>query len=224
MKAQKGFVIIHILFLVPLFFSVGVLILTSHRIITKYTEAQRLCREHVLEAQQILGKNLKALLDLNPRAKALRVEENALRTALLAARAFPPVAAVLQARLNVNLTQQGVLRAQQELLITSGKARAYSVLSQLRAKIHSANHSFPVLKVYKTPQNAIAPDHDTLPFFENVQTIRIRWSLPLSHFIPQIVLNLFKSNHYPTKVRGVCAATLVQKGEVWNPKLHLARF
>lgn len=224
MKTQSGFTLVQILFLIPILFSGGILIATCHALINKYTLIQRECRTAALEAQKILGESLKNLMDLNSPAKALRVEEQRLRTALIAARAFPPVAAVLQLKLNINLTQQGILRAKQELLIATAKTRSHSILSKLYKTIRFVHYTSPDLKVYKTPQNAIAPDHKPVPFFKEAQTIRVRWNLPLSDFIPEMIFKLFQSAEYPKNVKGSCAATLIQKGEVWNPKLHLAKF
>lgn len=224
MKNQMGFSMLNICFLIPILFFGFTVVVGSYHLITKYTDTQKECRTHVLRAQQALGKKLKDLMDLNPRAKALRAQERALRIALIAARLAPPLAAILQVRLNVNQLQQGVLRGQQEMILASGKFEAQRIMASLPFKIKGVKYSSVNLKVYKTPPLAIAPDHETLPFFTEVQTLKANWRLPISEFVPQIILDIFAKTNYPRDVVGKCAATLVKKGDVWNPKLHLAKF
>jgi len=221
MKNQKGFSILNFCFLVPIIFTGSVLAAGSYQLISKYTDAQRECRTHVMKAQQILGAKLKELLDLNPKAKALRVKERALRIAL-AANPLPPVAAALVLQLNYNLLQQSILRGRQEMIIASAKFEAQKEMSDLPSKVSGVKYSRVGLKIYKSPPNAIAPDHLTLPLFTEVQTLKANWKVPITEFVPEIILDVFKN--YPSTVEGKCAATLVKRGNVWNPKLHLARF
>ena len=224
MRNQIGFSALSICFLIPIIFFAFSVMLGSYQLITKYTDTQRECRTHVLRAQQTLGKKLKDLLDLNPKAKALRAQEKALRIALLAARALPPVAAAIQVRLDINQLQQGILRGEQELIIASAQREARNIMARLPTKIKGARYSSVNFKIYKDPPLAIAPDHHTVPFFTELQTLKVDWKIPITDFIPQILLNVFVKTNYPNSVSGKCSATLVQKGNVWNPKLHLAKF
>lgn len=221
MNNQRGFSILNFCFLVPIVFSGSVLVFGSYQIISKYTDAQRECRTHVMKAQQILGEKLKLLLDLNPEAKTLRTKEKVLRAAI-AVSVVPPVTAALVIKLNFNLLQQSILRGRQEMIIASAKFQAQAEMADLPLKVKGVKYSNVGLKVYKSPPNAIAPDHHTLPFFTEVQTLKADWKVPIADFVPEIILDVFKK--YPPTVEGRCSATLVKKGQAWNPKLHLARF
>lgn len=221
MKNQRGFSILNFCFLIPIIFAGSVLVAGSYQIISKYTDAQRECRTHVMSSQKILGSKLKDLLDLNPRAKALRAEEKGLKIARAAA-TLPPAIAAIQAKIVYNQFQQSILRGQQEMIIASAKIQAQGEMAKLPSKVKGVKYSRISLKVYKTPANAIAPDHNTMPFFTEAQALKANWKVPITEFVPKIILDLF--NNYPSTIEGKCAATLVQKGKVWNPKLHLAKF
>lgn len=224
MKNQMGFSILNFCFLIPIIFSACLLVMGSYQLIVKYTDTQRECRTHVLRAQQVLGQKLKNLLDLNPQATALRIEERNLRIALQAARLLPPVAAILQAKLYANQLQQSILRGKQEMILAHAKLEARAIMADLPSKIRGSTHSNIHLKVYKNPPLAIAPDHHTVPFFREAQALKVNWKMQISEFVPQIILDIFATTGYPKTITGFCAATLVQKGDVWNPKLHLAKF
>lgn len=224
MNHQKGFGMLNILFLIPILFAFAMVVIASHQMISHYTYIQRECRTQVLKAQQELGKNLKKLIELNPKAQALRTEEKALQVSLIAARALPPLAAAIQAKLNFNRLQQQILRGRQELLITTAKIQAQRHMANLLGKIKKVRYSSTDLKIYKSPLNAIAPDHNPVPLFKEAQAIHVQWKLPIEEFVPQVVLRIFKNTNYPKTIAGQCAATLIQKGDIWNPKLHLARY
>lgn len=221
MKNQWGFSMLNFCFLIPIIFASGVLVFGSFQIISKYTDAQRECRIHVMGAQQILGQKLKELLDLNPLAKSLRTQEKTLKIARAAA-ILPSVIAAIQAKIIINQFQQSILRGKQELILATAKIQAQREMAKLPTQINGVKFSNPHLKVYKSPPNAIAPDHHTMPFFTEVQTLKAHWKVPIQNFVPKIILKVFKN--YPSAIEGKCAATLIRKGDVWNPKLHQARF
>lgn len=214
---------LNFMFLIPVAFTFCMLIVASYQLISKYTDVQRDCRTHVLNAQKILGEKLKELIDLNEPAQKLRTEEKRLRLAIQVA-AIPAVQAALRIKLYANLAQQGLLRAQQEKLILSAKSQATLKLSELPRLIPGAQYSPVGLRVAKSPPLAIAQDHNPVPFFTEAQAIRVRWRIPTVDFVPDVVLKIFKEINYPLTIAGKCGATLVKKGEAWNPKLHLARF
>jgi hypothetical protein len=224
MKEQHGFSVLAFSFLIPIGFFCCMVVLASYHIITKYTHIQNECRSHVMEAQQLFGKKLKELMDLNKDASALRAEERKLRVTILALSVTPAAAAPFVELLHINLFRQGVLRTKQEEILLSASMGARKIMAELSARINNAKYSSVGLRVYKSPLTAIAPDHLPVPFFSELQTIKVKWNYSISDFVPSILLTLFSNTNYPKTVEGSCAATLVQKGEVWNPKLHLARF
>jgi hypothetical protein len=166
------------------------------------------------------------LMDLNPQAQALRTEEAHLQKAIVVALATQPPAAIpLQKLLEINHVRQAVLRGEQEKIIATATIHARKNLESLHSDFPKKTHfkySNIFLKVYKSPLTAIAPDHLPVPFFTDLQTIQVKWKIPMDNFIPNFLLQLFPNS--PHQVRGKCAATLIKKGDVWNPKLHQAKF
>jgi hypothetical protein len=222
--SEKGFSMLSFSFLIPIAFFFCMVILASYHIITKYTQIQSECRSHVLGAQQVLGKKLKELMDLNKNARELRAEEAKLRATILSLSAFPPATVPFVELLDANLIRQGLLRTKQEGIILSANLQARKIMEELPPKINHVKYSSVGLKVYKSPLAAIAPDHLPVPFFTEFQTIKVSWQYSIGEFVPGILLDLFAKTNYPKTVEGKCAATLIKKGDVWNPKLHLVRF
>lgn len=223
---NNGFTFIGISFLMVPIFLCCLIVAGSYQLIHKYTDVQNVCRSHVLKTQKNLGKKLRELMELNPKAQSLRAQEAFLRKSIAAALAtFPPAAAPFQQLLEVNLVRQGILRGQQEKILftaTSEARRTMQTLSTDFPKQIHFKYSNIFLKVYKKPLTAIAPDHLPIPLFTDLQTIQVKWKTPTNYFVPQILLQLFPQT--PSQVKGQCSATLIKKGDVWNPKLHLARF
>lgn len=221
-----GFTLIGISFLIlPLFLSCMVVIGSFH-LIERYTDIQKICRSHVLSAQKSLGKKLMDLMDLNPKAQGLRAEEATLQKAIaIALVTHPPAAIPFQKLLEINHVRQAILRGKQEKIIATATITARKSMETLYSDFPKQTHfkySNIFLKVYKKPLTAIAPDHFPLPYFTDLQTIQVSWKIPTDNFIPNFLLGLFPNG--PSQVRGECAATLLKKGDVWNPKLHQARF
>lgn len=213
-----------LVFLIPIIFFFCLVTVASYQLITKYTQVQHECRTHVLRTQQVLGKKLKELMDLNPRAKFLRVEEAQLRATIASLAAIPPATIPFINLLNINLARQTALRFQQEKVIATATIEGKKIMGELPYKIKNPKYSSVNLKIYKSPPFAIAPDHQPLPFFTELQTIKVNWQYSIGDFIPDVTLKFFSKTNYPVIIEGKCAATLIRKGDVWNPKLHLARF
>lgn len=230
MKNQMGFTLINFSFLVPIVFAGMMLVVISFQLIAKYTDYQKTCRSSVMKTQQLLGQKLKELMDLNPQAKTLRAEEAFLKKSIATALAtFPPAAIPFVKALEINLVRQGILRGRQELIQTTALIEARKTLGMYKlefAMIRSAEAetSKPSLMIYKSPPTAIAPDHLPLPFFSELQTIKASWKVSIDELLPMKALEYFLMFNYPQFIEGKCSATLVQKGGVWNPKLHLAKF
>jgi hypothetical protein len=221
---QNGFSMLSLSFLLPILFFSCMVILASYHMITKYTEVQNECRSHVLKAQQDLGKKLVELINLNPDAQKLRAEEVRLKAIIASLAATPPAAVPFVEALEINKARQAFLRLRQEKIIFTANLEAKKEMGELPFKIKNAQYSSPSLKIYKSPAFAIAPDHLPMPFFTELQTIKVNWSYPIEEFVPTNLLKLFSATNYPLTIQGKCAATLIKKGNVWNPKLHLAKF
>lgn len=223
---NDGFTLIGISFLILPLFLACMVVIGSFHLIERYTSLQKTCRTHVLSAQKSLGKKLMDLMDLNPKAQSLRAEETTLLKAIAIALATnPPSAIPFQKLLEINHIRQAILRGQQEKIISTATMDARKIMETLYSDFPKQTHfkySDIFLKVYKKPPSAIAPDHLPLPFFTDLQTIQVKWEIPTANFIPNFLLKLFPKG--PQQVKGKCAGTLIKKGNIWNPKLHQARF
>ena len=224
-RNENGFTFLTFVGLMPAIFLSALILLSSYHLISKYAEAQSTCRSHVMEAQKSLGEKLTKLMDLNPKARSLRLEDARLKSAIaLALVTSPPAAIPLKKLLDINLFRQGVLRGEQEMIIMNATREAREIMSQLRSNLKNSYHSSVSLKIFKNPIFAIAPDHLPVPFFTELQAIKVNWKINMSDLFSRDFLFHFQKTGYLKEIKGTCAATLIKRGDVWNPKLHQAKF
>lgn len=222
---QKGLTSLNFaLLFFPIFLFV-MLMMTSFQLIDFYSKTQKICRNQILLAQKYLGKNLERLIALNRQASTLRSEEAKLKATIASLAAVPPAAAPFVKLLKINQFRQGVLRGRQEMLISSAKHAARSEIQRFKTAVAPgvrARDSKVRLMVLKKPTSAIAPSFYPATNFEDLQTISIRWKVLLSDVVSNPLFQFFKNAS--RFLIGQCAATLIPKGESWNPKLTTAKY
>ncbi len=211
-----------VLILLPLVMF-AMLIFTSYQLIDYYSKTQKLCRSQVLLAQKTIGLSLQKLIGLNNNASSLRAEERRLKAALVPVAGTPAAVPIIKL-IKVNHFRQSVLRGRQELLIRTAKFRARNLIQKLRGQLGAkvTVRTTPIVfEVQKKPPHAVAPSFYPVAHFEQRQLISVRWTLKLQHVIANPLLSYLNGSK---TIKGRCAATLVAKGDSWDPKLRMARF
>ncbi|MBX3022564.1 MAG: hypothetical protein KF799_12905 [Bdellovibrionales bacterium] len=193
----------------------------------KKSVAQSLCVQTAVRLQTALGESMASLMQLNPRAAALRREraraERALRLALrsgnpkaiAAAKALRYAVILAQyshrARQLTILRRAGLQRSQatRELTFRSRKVRQSGLISQ--------SFYSEALAVHPVPENSLTPSYVKAQPFANLQRHRFAFQVDLKPpFFPvDWSLNGFRQN-------SECIVTLSQENTTWNARILAA--
>lgn len=212
-----------LLFLTPLLLAVLVTVAGASLILRKKSLAQSFCVREAVQLQNELGKDLRKLIDLNPRAQNLRLKRLAAeqRLALAVATANPTLITAAQALRTAVITEQSALHLQQiAILVYAEQTRSnYPLRMQpsLRGlgatQFRSERASAEALAVFATPKNSLSPDYQTLPDFETRQSHKFSFLMNLK---PPFELGLpARSLLQSTQ----CRVTLKKGGRSWVPKI-----
>ncbi|WP_413585324.1 hypothetical protein [Bdellovibrio sp. HCB274] len=233
---QNGFALAIMVPLLPVILAFGIMsyaALGFMQIDQKFTHA---CRSGALTGQEKAGKQIEALLKLNPKAQKLIQSLKQTEQALLAAAGNPVATAAAAARIALITAAQSVLRVRQEQIILQGnlalqlaQQKTASRLRQVRAEMNSYDSLFtsqtmtssslaPRLAV--TPDGPdIAPTYRTLPDIENRQALVQSWQYQLR--TPRHLRGFLNGDF---SFKKSCSVTVTAKGNSWMPKIQRDRF
>ncbi|QLY24977.1 hypothetical protein [Bdellovibrio sp. KM01] len=232
---QKGFALALMVALLPVVLAVG---LASYAVMTFLQIEQRFlytCRAGGIEGQEIAGKQIEALLKLNPKAsKLIQKEKQALEK--IAATTGTPAQAAAIIEHEAILAQQGILKLRQQQVIIQGNfalqmAQQNTVrkLGLLNADItgyKSLFESIARIEPKAAPRLAVSPEGaDIAPIYrtdsdiEQRQALVHEWQYQLR---VQRYLQSFISGEY--KFKKFCAVTVTEKGSSWTPKIIRVKF
>lgn len=235
---QRGFALAIMVPLLPVLLALG---LASYAVITFLQIEQRFsytCRSGNLIGQEKAGKQIDALLKLNPKASLLITREFAAKAELAVATASENIPGVMRAerKLNSIHEEQEVLHLRQKAIIQQGhmalmmaqqktsrdlglmttELTNYRSLFETTARISPS--SAPPLAV--SPEGSdIAPTYRTDADIETKQKLAHRWQYQLrvnSH------LQSFISGNF--RFEKSCAVSVTQKGSSWVPKILRDRY
>lgn len=204
------------LLLVPLLVTILTTLAASISTLIAFQKSQKLCRSLAISAQEIQGEALEKILQLNPTAKSLRIQEKALKAAIAAAAVTPGAQATLD-KLYLSLraiqAAQKTLDVKQKTILFTANQRSTSMASsktpqlparKLRLRIHA-----------KTSEPA--PEYDLDMNFERAQTLSYNYKLVLKNVLPGWLIKFF---YKVSDLDMECSSTLKQKEKKWRPALN----
>ncbi|UYL09169.1 hypothetical protein B9G69_001085 [Bdellovibrio sp. SKB1291214] len=230
---QKGFALAMMVPLLPVLLAMG---LASYAAMTFLQIEQRFsytCRSGNLLGQTKAGKQIDALLKLNPKASKLISDERKAQAELALAISIKDVPGATKAQLKINSihAKQEVLNIRQKAIIQQGnlaltnaqqstsrelglmttKIIDYRSLFDTSARVTSS--SYPKLSV--SPEGTdIAPIYRTDSDIEQKQVLVHRWQyeLRVNRHLQSLISGSFK-------FQKSCAVTVTEKGQSWVPKI-----
>lgn len=224
-----GFVTFYYLMVMKLFLIAGVILIISCSLIKTFSKSQNDCRKLSLKAQAILAEAMNTLEKLNPKALALRTEEDIIQAALRLPQ-LPPVYVALQTKLRINQTQQFLLKAQQNSIISIAELRANQKILSFRNSNRFA-YTFPLkLHLIKEPSYRIAPSIYPAPNFERIQSVQLKWHDNAENsklgwvyrLLEYMDTNKKSFNANSGRLSGACRTTLEKRKKIWQPTLKKA--
>lgn len=186
---------------------------------------RRLCRRLLAQGLERSAVHMKDLLDLNPEALKLRLEEQSARTglALATARLDPISAAAFRAWLKKIRAQKILLDRRQRLHLRLANAELRRTQSSAFRALNRATDSFQrrSARAAAPVEAALAPDRPDLaplwhpvPGFETAQTLKQEW-------LHQFELKGSSGKFMASKGRreDSCSVTLVPTGSRWRARI-----
>lgn len=220
---RQGFATVFIVSFIPVIILLLCAVVGASLVLLQWRHSHEFCQTSLLEVQNISAKQINKLFALNPRATALRMERAIAEANLLASPSGgPPAVAAAKAYLDSVVIRQALLRAQQERIKGQALLMPNLKLVEVQQKfvrmtaIEMPTTTNAHLNVRPTPANSESPDYLPLESFSKRQVIRGSWTISPSKLLPE-----WLRRHLPrlAKLKGKCAATLAEKGTLWNPIL-----
>lgn len=197
MNSQKGFALIGLISLLPVFLAGGLAFFSAFAFLKSDLATLNVCRAKQIQIQNLAGKNLGKLLKLNPRALKLRLSQVRAERALAAAieSGQPLAIAAAEAYLLKIQMQRQTLDFKQKALIETANTRLHKGASELQqelrrewsqhnsplkswiqSSLHMASGKVPKLAV-QADLPEVAPLYKPLPAFEESQAWAQSWNL-----------------------------------------------
>lgn len=193
-----------------------------YAIFSKKLSAQAMCVKSVSQLQTDLGRDLTALIKLNPEAKRLRSRRAKADATLAKALASgnPPAIAAARALQSAVILQQKALRTRQEAILQSAKLQRGKAARSLSMKVRPLGvtsiqgkfSSQRALAVEASPATSISPDYLPVQDFARQQEQEFTFDLNLAPDFIQLDL----------RQKTLCSATLKNEEGKWREKITAA--
>jgi hypothetical protein len=210
---QNGSALTLMLLLLPIFLSMGALIVAGFLVIREQKQADYICRNQLLLAQKNMLLQMQKLQDLNPEATELRAERQIAQAEVEASAEFPPALAAALEHLNSVILRQEALSEYQQNLITMANFKAVSDVqstsSQLRStalkkSISVYKTNVPQLAVLAEPPGDLTPNYETDPQISQKQQMQIAWSFEPALILPEWIKLLLEPKSF--KLSSECSS------------------
>lgn len=222
---DRGFILVALGTFLPLILAGAVLLAATSAFTERLESDRRLCRRLLAQGLERAGVHMKDLVDLNPEALKLRLEEQSAESglALATARLDPISAAAFRAWIKKIRAQKLILdrrqRAHLRLANTELKRTQTSALRALNRsgdsfQQRSARTPHPVTAALTPDRPGRAPLWHPVPLFEREQTLKQAW-------LHQFELKGPSAKFMATKGRreDSCSVTLVPEGSRWRARI-----
>ena len=188
--------------ILPLFISMGFLIISLVYGLNLHVQAYSLCYQTGAKIQKQLKEQLIRLLSMNPKAKNLRLRrkkaENFLKEALLTGNPVVVDVAVKRLMLVKNLQKIFSMRQKRILLnsrmVVKKEWKQFIIQSKkLKNRFQNKENNFPLAVIHK-PQTSLSPDYIPMTHFSENQKMRIGWTMNIFQNLPSFIKELFHFN------------------------------
>ena len=188
--------------ILPLFISMGFLLISLVYGLNLHVQAYSLCYQTGAKIQKQLKEQLIRLLSMNPKAKNLRLRrkkaENFLKEALLTGNPVVVDVAVKRLMLVKNLQKIFSMRQKRILLnsrmVVKKEWRKFIIQSKkLKSRFQKKENNFP-LAVVRKPQTSLSPDYIPMAHFSENQKMRIGWTMNIFQNLPSFIKEFFHFN------------------------------
>ena len=218
LKKQKGFAVSLLLISLPVFITCLMGFTALLFSIRNHDSAQKICIKEVLKAQTQMQTHLEQLLILNPVAKQLKLSYQYVSYLLrIAIKTGNPVTiSSLTAKKAILKQKRLILDRTQKLILKQSQISIHKTFFSFKQQMKKFNIS-QVTKAHNTPKalavkarskRDIAPVYYTPEDFSKKQTLSLYWKMPLYHFIPKWIQQVFFK---PELSSYNCASTLKKK-------------
>lgn len=228
---RKGFMTVGLIIYLPVLFS---LIFSFYWIVWFLNQKHKLdniCYQYLLAAQDHLVDGNNKLLQLNPQAQRLINEKKFWSQVLKTAP--PKLKAAAYLRKKQIMAQQVLLKTTQKRVRETAEFQSQKQMRTLHTemnkqfrRIHDfwqtqSNQSARVRPMWResqiqVDQRDIAPTYKRSQAHSQLQTLKISWSFPLAHIIPQWMVRL--ANVQPSW-HGLCESHPYNQGEKWQSSI-----
>ncbi len=232
----RGSVLIGALVLVPVLISIFIVVAATYLMLRSDGRSRHACRVELLRSQEKVSRLLTQLIELNPKAAALRLEREVAEREV-ALTIGEPANVAAQANLALVIAKQTVHAIKQQKLITAarmesrlGPSRAsqeirttlsldQSAYQAGEARSFSFKTKTGAFDLIATPSDSITPDYQPSARFMTSQNMQVEWQLDLKSLLPAWIADLLPTEGLALKAE--CSATL-QKGTLkWSPILNV---
>lgn len=189
---------------------------------TKSIRTKNFCRYGMYSIQKETSKKINQLLELNPKASALRKEIRSTQLALAAGALLPPVAAALKLRLKYLKIKRLALSTQQKFYYAQIYIYRASSLILFRQKfLKKFNYSKKLslkqssVDFKKTPASSSIPSYEVSNIGVIINKTHVNWSTYSNESESHWLKLLGVKNSYTQ----ACSTQLKKEGASWKPQL-----
>ncbi|MBE8163363.1 MAG: hypothetical protein HAW63_05185 [Bdellovibrionaceae bacterium] len=194
----------------------------SSQIIYYKQKAQYICQRYHLAHQKQLQKKIARLLQLNLKAKKMRIQLKHAKQSLKIAKLsmIPPIIATAQSFLAFVLAKQLVLFTKQKNILYSAIKLSNKAKKQLKKRLNQAfdknnikDYSYKQvgLAVYPKPLLSFSPSYYLMPAFSYAQGSYTFFYLNIKNLLPPLLQSLLPNSQL-FKIK--CSATLMKKKKI----------
>lgn len=190
---------VSLIFLLPLFLAVTLIIVSSTLVISFYGLVKHTCLTSAMSSQEVMLTNLEELLRLNPLAKSLRLKLLLAKARIASSAHNPALLAAAYANYRLVISQQIRLQRHQEGLLNNARNLGYKPIEKFRTTLDSEftkrnfdNSAITTvvprkvgLAVRKSPINSLTPNHEPVPLFSVRQGIDLKSKWRVSSLLPK---------------------------------------
>lgn len=220
---KNGFATSGLLLLMPLLLAVIATITAAFYLLKDEGQTRHICRTSALAMQGKVADQLNALIAMNPRATALRLDRQAAEDAVRNTAGIPYANAVAVANLNRVIVLQTLHAAKQKATIASAKHAIWLSRLNLNAKLRATlrlqselqteqentlglaglssnapiqsevSINTPEFSVEAKPQDSLTPDYEPADDFTTREALHVKWRLEVLTLLPTWMQNTLRA-------------------------------
>lgn len=212
LRSQNGFTAVSALLYLMLIISFAYATLALSWMLIKKQQTQKICQNHLLDAQEHLINGQEQLLSLNPQAISLILRKKQLEDMIrIAPTAQERIA--LKAALAIVMLQMSILRRKQQSIFLLSETKALNKIWTLRREINNLfkqhahswktslpnptwSSSRPKIMLRKIQKDPLLPIYKIPPDYAHQQTLSSHFKINIKNLFPNWIRLLKPNNSY----------------------------